>query len=502
MSASGRRLESGTHPESVAPLTRPARGPEHQPVDDPPDRSSGHVLLLRCRRLDAARTGARTGRVGDPARRARPTRRRSRRAGRRHRSSSTRATASSPSFGDPAHAVAAAVAFSRALAALRDEADQPRARVRIGIHTGEGRLTAAGADYVGIDVHYAARVSAAANGGQIVVSDTTYVAIDGTAPDGTKLVDVGPASAQGLRGPAGRSTGSSCPDAADDERALRTIDAPTNLPTPPTNFVGREDELDDPRDRPRRDAPADPDRAGRHRQDATRPASRRGGRRPVPGWHVVRRSRAGPRPGAHPGHDRDRHGHRRGTRHADHADAPGVAQAARRAARPRQPRAAPAPGRDRRRRAPPVLPATARPRHQSRATPDHGRTRIRRPAARRGQRGPAVPRPRPARPPRCRERGRGSRRRPRDRRAARRAAARHRARRGADADVRADGHPRTPRRRASISSRAVRATCRNASARCAAPSPGATTCCPATSGRSSVAARSSTTAGMPNGRRK
>ena len=146
-------------------------------------------------------------------------------------------------FGEPAHAVAAAVAFSRALAALRDEADQPRARVRIGIHTGEGRLTAAGADYVGIDVHYAARVSAAANGGQIVVSDTTYVAIDGTAPDGTKLVDVGERRLKDFEVPLVLHK-LVVPDAADDGRALRTIDAPTNLPTPPTNFVGREDELE------------------------------------------------------------------------------------------------------------------------------------------------------------------------------------------------------------------------------------------------------------------
>src|SRR3954447_20681350 len=94
-------------------------------------------------------------------------------------------------FGDPTQAVAAAVGFARALSAIRDDEDQPRARVRIGLHTGEGRLTASGADYVGIDVHYAARVSAAGNGGQIVVSDTTYAGIAGVAAPGTELVDAG-----------------------------------------------------------------------------------------------------------------------------------------------------------------------------------------------------------------------------------------------------------------------------------------------------------------------
>ena len=44
-------------------------------------------------------------------------------------------------FSDPADAVAAAVAFSRALTELRGDDAHPRVRVRIGIHTGEGRLT-------------------------------------------------------------------------------------------------------------------------------------------------------------------------------------------------------------------------------------------------------------------------------------------------------------------------------------------------------------------------
>jgi class 3 adenylate cyclase len=43
--------------------------------------------------------------------------------------------------------------------------------MRIGIHTGEPLLAAEG--YVGIDVHRAARIAAAAHGGQIVLSQTT-----------------------------------------------------------------------------------------------------------------------------------------------------------------------------------------------------------------------------------------------------------------------------------------------------------------------------------------
>jgi len=146
-------------------------------------------------------------------------------------------------FRDAGDAVAAAVAFSRALAALGDEPDRPKARVRIGIHTGEGRLTAAGADYVGIDVNYAARVSAAANGGQIALSAATYVAIDSTPPEGTELFEVGERRLKDFEIPTALYR-VVVPGAADDQRPLRTIDAPTNLPTPATNFVGREDELD------------------------------------------------------------------------------------------------------------------------------------------------------------------------------------------------------------------------------------------------------------------
>lgn len=67
-------------------------------------------------------------------------------------------------------AVAAAAELQRALA---DEqwAPEEALRLRIGIHTGEPDLEDEG--YVGRDVHIAARVCAAAHGGQVVVSRTT-----------------------------------------------------------------------------------------------------------------------------------------------------------------------------------------------------------------------------------------------------------------------------------------------------------------------------------------
>src|SRR5579863_8736671 len=69
-----------------------------------------------------------------------------------------------------ASAVETAALAQRALA----EADWPAGHslsVRMGIHTGEPLVV--GSNYVGIDVHRAARVMAAAHGGQVLVSQTT-----------------------------------------------------------------------------------------------------------------------------------------------------------------------------------------------------------------------------------------------------------------------------------------------------------------------------------------
>ncbi len=61
--------------------------------------------------------------------------------------------------------------------------------VRIGIHTGEGRL---GADnYVGMDVHRAARIAAAGHGGQVVLSETTQALVGPDPGDGLSLSDLG-----------------------------------------------------------------------------------------------------------------------------------------------------------------------------------------------------------------------------------------------------------------------------------------------------------------------
>jgi predicted ATPase/class 3 adenylate cyclase len=91
-------------------------------------------------------------------------------------------------FPTAAGAIRAAIVAQRALA---DEpwADDAAIRVRIGIHTGEAERS--GADYVGIDINRAARIEAAAHGGQIVVSDATR-ALAGDGLDSTvEFLDLG-----------------------------------------------------------------------------------------------------------------------------------------------------------------------------------------------------------------------------------------------------------------------------------------------------------------------
>ncbi len=67
----------------------------------------------------------------------------------------------------------------RCARALRDDA--AGVHVRIGLHTGECEVI--GDDIVGMAVHIAARVGALAQGGEILVSGTTYGTIVGAGLD-------------------------------------------------------------------------------------------------------------------------------------------------------------------------------------------------------------------------------------------------------------------------------------------------------------------------------
>jgi predicted ATPase/class 3 adenylate cyclase len=129
-------------------------------------------------------------------------------------------------FARAADAVAAAAAAREALGA-------GPIRVRMGIHTGEPQVTDEG--YVGIDVHRAARIAAAAHGGQVVLSETTRRLLEGEAP----VRDLGEHRLKDLVG-AERLF-----QLGDGEfPPLRTLDA-TNLPVVSIPLVGRERELEE-----------------------------------------------------------------------------------------------------------------------------------------------------------------------------------------------------------------------------------------------------------------
>ena len=154
-------------------------------------------------------------------------------------------------------------AFAVPLDALRGAADAQRAvarepwpeavaiRVRMGLHLGEGRLREGRGpgdpeDYVGIDVNYAARITSAANGGQVVVSDTLAAALPPLPADGLGDAEL---RLDGLRAvkdfddplPIYRLV---VPGSADDPRPLRTTEIPSNLPGDMTTFIGRDAEVE------------------------------------------------------------------------------------------------------------------------------------------------------------------------------------------------------------------------------------------------------------------
>jgi len=139
-------------------------------------------------------------------------------------------------FASAIDACSAAAAAQRALASHHWEHGQGL-RVRMGLHTGEAPLV--GNEYIGLDVHHAARVAGAAHGGQVLVSETTRGLIEGNLKAGLKLRDLGPHRLKDLAGSA-RLYQLVIEGLRDTFPPLRTLDGNhNNLPTQLTSFVGR-----------------------------------------------------------------------------------------------------------------------------------------------------------------------------------------------------------------------------------------------------------------------
>jgi len=142
-------------------------------------------------------------------------------------------------FNTAGEGLAAAVDIQRNMAA-ETWIDDHQVKVRIGVLTGVAVL--GGDDYVGIDVHRAARISETGHGGQILVSASTRVLGEAGIPDGVTFLDLGEFHLRDLDQPehlfqlAIQGLESNFPP-------LRKLDVgPTNLPRAPSSFVGRDRE--------------------------------------------------------------------------------------------------------------------------------------------------------------------------------------------------------------------------------------------------------------------
>jgi predicted ATPase/class 3 adenylate cyclase len=141
-------------------------------------------------------------------------------------------------FGSTQRALAAAVEGQRRLQG-HDWPDGVALRVRMGLHTGEPQRHEDG--YIGIDVHRAARISATASGGQIVLSSSTR-ALLGHLPERIVLRDLGRHRLKDLAEPE-QLYDVEVPGLLSEFPPLRSLGTRANLPTYSTPLVGRQSEL-------------------------------------------------------------------------------------------------------------------------------------------------------------------------------------------------------------------------------------------------------------------
>jgi predicted ATPase/class 3 adenylate cyclase len=137
-------------------------------------------------------------------------------------------------------AVQAAVRSQRALAG-HDWANGASVRVRMGLHTGEPQMSQS--NYVGMDIHRAARIAAAAHGGQVLLSQTTYDLVEAELPGGITVRDLGEHRLKDLRHPK-HLYQLVIPGLRSDFPPLKSLGAsPNNLPVQLTSLIGRSQEV-------------------------------------------------------------------------------------------------------------------------------------------------------------------------------------------------------------------------------------------------------------------
>ncbi len=139
-------------------------------------------------------------------------------------------------FASAADAVQSAATIQTAIATHGWPTDGA-VRVRIGLHSGPGTL--GGDNYIGLDVHRAARIASSAHGGQIVLSATTEALVKGRLPDELTTQDLGEFSLKDLAQPERiyQLNGPGSPARFPPLRAVGS--AHNNLPMPAPSFIGR-----------------------------------------------------------------------------------------------------------------------------------------------------------------------------------------------------------------------------------------------------------------------
>jgi len=138
-------------------------------------------------------------------------------------------------FGSAPDAITASLAAQEG---LRDEPWGETGPVRMGMHVGEAQTR--GGDYYGTAVNRAARVMAAAHGGQVLLSVPIAELVAGSLPDEVRLRDLGTHRLKDLAGPE-HLFQLVRPGLPDTFPPLATLDVrPNNLPTQTSAFLGRE----------------------------------------------------------------------------------------------------------------------------------------------------------------------------------------------------------------------------------------------------------------------
>jgi predicted ATPase/class 3 adenylate cyclase len=143
-------------------------------------------------------------------------------------------------FSSAGDAVGCCLAAQRALA----DHDWPAGlavRVRMGLHSGEPAVQ--DDDYVGMDVHRAARIAAAAHGGQVVLSEATRQLAASQLGAELSVRDLGWHRLKDIEAPE-QIYQLVAPGLPEEFPPLKSLGAPSRLPVPTTTLVGRERDLE------------------------------------------------------------------------------------------------------------------------------------------------------------------------------------------------------------------------------------------------------------------